>query len=60
MNPFSSFIETLRQQPHLFGAYAITFIMILGYVVSLVRRRQQVMREADAVTRAVDKGPAAQ
>lgn len=37
---------------YLFVAYAITWLMILGYVVSLVRRRRQVVREAETLTRA--------
>jgi CcmD family protein len=34
---------------YLFVAYAITLIAILGYVISLVRRREQVRREAEAL-----------
>jgi len=32
---------------YLFAAYVITFIAILGYVISLVRRRDRVRREAE-------------
>lgn len=39
---------------YLFVAYAITWFAILGYVVSLARRRRQVVREAEAATRALE------
>ena len=39
----------------LFVAYAITWLMILGYVVTLVRRRQQVLREAETLTQALER-----
>ena len=37
---------------YLFISYAVTWIMILGYVISLVRRRQQLAREADILIEA--------
>ncbi len=40
---------------YLFAAYAITWLMILGYVVSLARRRQQTVREAEMVINALDE-----
>lgn len=40
---------------YLFVAYAITWLVILGYVISLVRRRRQLLREAEAVTRALER-----
>lgn len=35
---------------YLFVAYAVTWLMILGYVVSLARRRRQIVREAETLT----------
>ncbi len=40
---------------YLFVAYAITWLMILGYVVSLARRRRQTLREAETLTQALDR-----
>ena len=40
---------------YLFIAYAITFIAILGYVISLVRRRDHVRREAELLMRTLQK-----
>ncbi|MFQ5595197.1 MAG: CcmD family protein [Anaerolineae bacterium] len=40
---------------YLFVAYAITWVMILGYVVSLARRRRQALREAESLTRALER-----
>ena len=34
---------------YLFIAYAITLTVILGYVISLVRRREHVRREVEAL-----------
>lgn len=41
--------------PYLFAAYAIVWLMLFGYVFSLVRRRRQVMREAESVTQALQE-----
>lgn len=40
---------------YLFVAYAITWLMILGYVISLARRRRQVLREAETLTQALER-----
>jgi CcmD family protein len=40
---------------YLFIAYAITWLMVLGYVVSLARRRRQAVREAETLTRALER-----
>lgn len=40
---------------YLFAAYAVTWVVVLGYVISLVRRRRQVVREAEALTRALEQ-----
>lgn len=39
---------------YLFIAYVITLIAILGYVISLVRRRDRVRREAELLTQALE------
>lgn len=40
---------------YLFVAYAITWLAILGYVVSLARRRRQVVREAETLTETLER-----
>ncbi|MFQ5343668.1 MAG: CcmD family protein [Anaerolineae bacterium] len=40
---------------YLFVAYAVTWVMIVGYVVSLARRRRQTLREAESLTQALER-----
>ncbi|MFQ5859396.1 MAG: CcmD family protein [Anaerolineae bacterium] len=40
---------------YLFFAYAITWLMVLGYVISLARRRRQVLREAETLTQTLER-----
>lgn len=42
---------------YLFAAYAITFIAILGYTITLVRRRNHVRREAELLMRTRKESP---
>lgn len=39
---------------YMLAAYTIIFIGLLGYVVSLVRRRRQILRDADTLLRTLD------
>ncbi len=56
MDILSALRNAVVEQPHLVGAYAVTWGVILGYVISLARRRRQILREAEALTRAMDEG----
>jgi CcmD family protein len=40
---------------YLLVGYTITLIGILAYVISLVRRRRQILRDADTILRAMDE-----
>lgn len=44
-----------RDMTHLIIAYTIVFGVILGYVVSLVRRQEALRRELDALKRAPER-----
>ena len=45
---------------YLFAAYAITWLVILGYGVSLARRRRQVLRAAKTLTRTMERNSGAE
>lgn len=40
---------------YLFVAYAIVWLVVLGYVISLARRRKQVLREAETLTKTLER-----